>query len=248
MGPGYWIYFLKCGKAIRKCSTRRRKLYPTCLVSSVMADTEPQNFLRCERCSAVTAQTLLFAVESDIEVRDIEGYCSHEWAMYHLFRCDKCAGVSLFLLSPLHSPALEFGELVYPTPANEWLEIPQTVRAAYREAEKVKYHSTVAYVMLARRVLEAIAKERGMTDRTLARALSRLTSKGVIPPLLAEAAALIRTLGNAGAHSGHDDFDGSHVAMIETFLPALLEYLYVTPVTLAGFKSLLLDDDRNRDG
>lgn len=196
-------------------------------------------WLRCERCDTITSHNQQFSIESDVEIRDVESYLFREFAIYRLFLCGRCMGISLFLWSPFHDPGSEFGESVYPPRRNDWSGIPESVRVAYLEAEKVKYHSTIAYVILARRVLAVIARERGITDRSLAQALTRLASEGYVPPSLIEAAALIRSFGNIGAHSIADELDGMHVAMIETFLPALMEHLYVIPSSLIAFKHIL---------
>jgi len=92
---------------------------------------------------------------------------------------------------------------------------------------------------MARKVLEIIAKERGVADRNLSHALSALVAKGEIPPFLAEAVTLIRTFGNAGAHPTGEEVNGLHVEMIEQFLAILVQYLYVAPAALYQFKCLL---------
>jgi Domain of unknown function (DUF4145) len=145
----------------------------------------------------------------------------------------------VYIWSHFHSPHSEFGEQTYPPSVAEESGIPHTVREAYREAERVKQHSNVAYAILARRVLEVIAKERGVSERNLSRAMSVLAIRGEIPPILSEAATLIRTFGNVSAHSSVEKINGMHVEMIEKFLEVLVQYLYVAPAALDGFKSLL---------
>ena len=66
-------------------------------------------------------------------------------------------------------------------------------------------------------------------------------------PMLAEAATLIRTFGNAGAHSPNSEINGLHVEMIEKFLEALIQYVYIAPATLREFK-FVLDIEQEADG
>lgn len=66
-----------------------------------------------------------------------------------------------------------------------------------------------------------------------------MAERGDIPPLLAEAATLIRTFGNAAAHDTASAITGTHTQMIEKFLAVLVEYLYVAPAALREFKFIL---------
>lgn len=193
-------------------------------------------FARCERCDQITKQCVLVYTETEVEYIDVDGCRSYDFGIYRFVRCQRCKDIALFLWSTANEPDSEFGEVVYPQKKEKWVGIPETVRTALIEAEKVKHHSVVAYVIMACRVLESIAVERGLTNRSLARALMRLSENGTIPPLLAEAAEIIRELGNAGAHSSGEQFDGFHIYMIDTFLPLLIDYIYITPVSLSSYK------------
>ena len=204
-----------------------------------MVKAKRQTFLVCVRCGGATVHTLLASEESDYRLCDVEGYFGHEPATYHLFRCDGCTCISLYIWSAFHSPHSEFGEREHPVRFADQAELPAAVRLAYREADRVKNHSNAAYAVLARKVLEVIAKERGISDRNLSRALSMLAEKGAIPPILAEAATLIRIFGNAGAHPGGEEINGWHVEMIDQFLELLVQYLYVAPAALHQFKCFL---------
>lgn len=204
-----------------------------------------QTFLLiCRHCGNATAHTLLCSAESDFRYCDSEGFFSHEPATYSFFRCSGCTEITVYIWSNLHSPQSDFGEPIYPPHVEEEPGIPDVVRVAYREADRVKRHSNSAYAVLARKVLEVIATDRGVTEKNLARSLTVLAERGEIPPLLAEAATLIRLFGNAGAHSSQEKINGIHVQMIEKFLEALVQYLYIAPAALDEFK-ILLDIDAN---
>lgn len=208
-----------------------------------------QTFLPCGRCGMATRHTLLHTQESDFSYCDAEGRFGHEPATFHMFCCDGCTEISLRIWSSLHSPTSEFGERVHPPPVAAEPGIPEVVRAAYREAERVRRQSNVAYAVLARRVLETVVKERGISERNLSKALITMAARGDIPPLLAEATALMRSFGNHAAHCSKEEITGIHVEMIEKFLAALVHYLYVAPAALQEFKYLLeIDSCDSNDG
>jgi Domain of unknown function (DUF4145) len=83
---------------------------------------------------------------------------------------------------------------------------------------------------MVRQVLEVIVREQGIQEPNLFRAISTLSKRGSIPPFLFEAASLLRTLGNAGAHSKDERLNAIHTGMIKWLLTILLEYLYFVPI------------------
>lgn len=209
-----------------------------------MADDERRTFLICCRCGLATIHLLLCSEESDYRYFDADGFYAHEPATYNVFRCDGCTQITMYIWSALHSPGSEFGERTYPEVVAQDPGIPCDIASAYRAAERVKRHSNDAYAIMARKVLELIARDQGVRVRSLSKAMSILAGTGVIPPLLAEAATLIRTFGNTAAHSSEPTLNALHVSLIEKFLHVLIEYVYVAPAALHEFK-VLLDIDSN---
>lgn len=213
-----------------------------------MSSALTQTFLVCGRCDIATVHTLLCTTDSDYEYFDADGYRAVEPATYNVFRCDGCTRISVYIQSAFHSPQSQFGKQDYPVDSVDVPGAPASVRGAYKQAAQVKSHSKVAYVVLARRVLDAIVKDRCPEERNLSLALRSLAAKGDIPPMLAEAAKHIRLLGNMAAHEADRNFNEIHVQMIEKFLDVLVEYLYITPRALQDFKALLdLEGDETDD-
>lgn len=210
-----------------------------------MNEAQRRTFHGCRRCGSATVHTVVCSEESDFRHCDIEGFFHHEPATYSVFRCDGCTEISVYIWSAFHNPESEFGQLIYPPRIGEEPEIPDLVRKAYQEAEAVRWHSNSAYAVLARKVLEIIAKDRGVTEHNLSRSLSVLAERGEIPPLLAKATTLIRTFGNAGAHSSENNITGIHVEMIEQFLEVLMQHIYIAPAALRLFKTLLETEDND---
>jgi Domain of unknown function (DUF4145) len=210
-----------------------------------VSEAQRRTFHGCHRCIGATVHTLICSEESDFRHCDAEGFFHHEPATYSVFRCDGCTEISVYIWSAFHNPESEFGQSIYPPRVAEEAGIPDLVRRAYLEAEALRRHSNSAYVVLARKVLEIIARDRGVTERNLSRSLSVLVERGEIPPLLAEAATFIRIFGNTGAHSSEDNITGIHVEMIEKFLEVLVQYIYVAPAALRDFKTLLEIEDND---
>lgn len=211
-----------------------------------MAKKRRKSFLACPYCNNSTAHTLLCSEYSDFRHYDSEGFLIHEPATFNLFRCNGCIMISMYIWSALHNPYTEFGKLIYPDNGVKECGVPDAVETAYIEADRIKWHSNAGYAVLARKVLEIIVKDRGITARNLANALTVLADRGEIPPLLVEAANLIRIFGNTGAHSSIEKISGTHVQMIEMFLETLIKHIYITPSELKIFK-IMLDVDENNN-
>lgn len=209
-----------------------------------MPEKRISSFVVCDRCGTGTIHSLLCLAESDIEYTDAEGFSMAEPATYRMLQCNGCLRVSLYVWSNLHSPDTEVGERQYPSEPQYCL--PASVQAAYLEARKVKRQSASAYGIMVRRVLEAVSRDRGIKSRSLATSLSELVRKEQMSPQLVEAITIMRTLGNASAHNPDRPMNEHHVAIIERFLDALLEHVYLLSADIDSFKQLEnIDFDEN---
>ena len=204
-----------------------------------MTSGQKKTFLPCSRCNIATIQTALCAVDSDVEYMDADGHSGIEPATYTLFRCDGCTRISLYIHSAFNNPQSEFGEQAFPQTLNDIRGAPTTVQQAYFQAKHIKNTSQVAYAILARRVLDAIAQDKCPGERNLAQALQALAIRGEIPSFLADTMKHIRLFGNAAAHDAAFPISEIHVEMIDSFLEILINHLYVAPASLQEFKLLL---------
>ncbi|MCK5708757.1 MAG: DUF4145 domain-containing protein [Candidatus Aureabacteria bacterium] len=170
-----------------------------------MSNSDKKQVLYCSHCGNTSVQTKL--IEQDY----LESYYSYsdgkeskEPSCFTVTRCETCSGILVYsklLPAPEETWSTLFGEIVYPQENGFNMSIPQNIRKVYQEALKVKNASPTAFVILARRVLEEICKDKSIKSNNLSQALEKLSAQGEIPKILSEAISLIRLVGNAGAHS-----------------------------------------------
>lgn len=200
--------------------------------------------LYCPHCGNTSVQVLLLEqpfVERFYGMNT--GEESAHSAVYNVVRCETCQEVLLYTYISdvyFYSDEDKFGSLVFPKQTAFTEVVPERVRQIYLEAVKVKSISQIAFVILARRVLEEISHERGVKTPNLGKALEELASRGELPPVLAEATSLVRLIGNAGAHASEAKITLPQVWAIDDFLKAIIEYLYVAPSKVAEFKKTVV--------
>jgi hypothetical protein len=88
--------------------------------------------------------------------------------------------------------------------------------------------------VLIRRALEAICADRGITKGCLKSRLDELVRRGEIPLNLIEAATILRSLGNEGAHG--ESISPYTTWVIADFFKAIVEYIYVAPNKVETYK------------
>jgi hypothetical protein len=125
--------------------------------------------------------------------------------------------------------------LVFPRPLRLGIAVPREIAAIYEEAIRIKELAPNAFAVQIRRALEALAANKGIKKGTLQVQLNELAKKGDIPPNLARASDLLRTLGNVGAHASSQSVHPLLAHVIDEFFRAVIEYVYVAPKRLAEF-------------
>ncbi|WP_206430958.1 DUF4145 domain-containing protein [Bifidobacterium samirii] len=116
----------------------------------------------------------------------------------------------------------------------EFKDVPQHISDAASEAYACfSIRSYRAAILMARSVLEACAKDKGVTKGNLASKIDALADDGVISPQIQAEAHEIRYLGNDMAHGdfvepvGMDDADD-----VLGFLATFLDYVYQMPAAI----------------
>ncbi len=169
------------------------------------------------------------------------------WATY---RCDNCHAVSLATSQASkddtvdeRNPAIWIEEEAdtewYPTPpvvvGKEFPDVPQHIAEAASEAYKCRSISAFrAAALLARSVIEAIAKDKGVTQGTLVSKIDELFNQRFIREHIRDGAHEVRFLGNEMAHG---DFISSitdeerELALI--LMSEIIEEVYQSPARIA---------------
>lgn len=200
--------------------------------------------LFCPHCGNTSVQTLLLAQSYTATLYTIPtGEKKQEPAAYNVVRCETCSGVLVYDEGFDFSEfsATPFGNLAYPRQSEFSDAVPEQICTTYEEAVKIKSISSMAFTVLARRVLEEICANQGVTGGNLAQAIKEMAKKGVIPNTLAEASDLVRLVGNAGAHASTLNINALHASAIDDFIKAIIEYPYVAPARIDEFKKTYLN-------
>ena len=94
-----------------------------------------------------------------------------------------------------------------------------------------------AAILLARSVVEAVAKNQGVTDGPLVKKIDALEEQRVISPLMKETAHEIRLVGNEMAHGDFvEAVDEEECDDVLNFMSALLDAVYQQPAKLTRFR------------
>lgn len=169
------------------------------------------------------------------------------------YRCDSCGAASVaktpYDLGADYRHFDECDEYFEGLDADiEWLpatvlgrrfeDVPSFIGDAASEAYACySIRSYRAAILLARSVVEAVAKDRGVTDGPLVEKIDALEAQRVISPLMKDTAHAIRVVGNEMAHG---DFvaavDEEECDDVLNFMSALLDAVYQQPAKLTRFR------------
>ncbi|MGW4227657.1 DUF4145 domain-containing protein [Streptomyces bauhiniae] len=121
----------------------------------------------------------------------------------------------------------------------EFPEVPTEIAATASEAHAcLSINATRAAVALARAVVEATAKAKGITVHGIVAKIERLRDDGIVSPLTAEASHQIRRDGNSIAHGdiGDEPVSVDDAEAILEFMDSLLDEVFQRPAKLNRLK------------
>lgn len=162
--------------------------------------------------------------------------------------CDACGRPSVAQWQDDVPPEFA-GETRDPLPSDQWWpdaaagkefpDVPKPIAAAASEAHLcLSVNALRGACALARAVVEACAKERGITEGRLYSKITALHDKGLIREDIKAAAHEIRHFGNGAAHGDlTDPTSPEEAAAILELMDELLHELYQTPATVARLRS-----------
>lgn len=179
----------------------------------------------CGRCEKPTIIEVLSFWE-DAPGEDDDGWDSHRWT---LGRCISCLQPHVFLqfddvLKEDWEPVIQ----AFPVPqAGLSHEVPQSMREIYDEAQRcMSARAYTGAVLLARRLVEAIANDQEGKGPTLHHKLEDLRERGVLDRRLYQWSSLVREIGNEGAHQTSQAVPREDATEVLAFAEALADYLY----------------------
>ena len=121
----------------------------------------------------------------------------------------------------------------------QFFDVPGHIAKAASEAHRCRSIGAImSAVLMARTVVEAIAKEKGVTTGSLFQKIDELGNIGAIKPFTVETAHVIRTFGNDMAHGDisvpltNEDAEG-----VLDFMDELLNEVFQNPAKLAALKA-----------
>ena len=194
-------------------------------------DTRDNQVIKCPHCGNQTAQKLA-SILTGYELIDFDaGQEIVTEDYYFTVQCSTCREVSL-LSSWEHSdnPSdLSEAVVLYPFKKIFRDPVPTAVAKIYDEAKKVEKISPTAFAILGRKVIESITDDKKAKGKDLQEKIADLSSKNIIPSVLSKMSEAIRVLGNLGAHDANVTIDSAEAIILDEFMVAFIEYVYVAP-------------------
>lgn len=120
-------------------------------------------------------------------------------------------------------------------------DVPQHIADAASEAHKSRSISNLkSAILMARTVVEATAKNKGITKGTLFDKIDELHKQGLVQELTKQTAHGIREFGNDMAHGDIEvPVDPLDADMVLEFMDALLGEVFQTPAKLAALQAAI---------
>ncbi len=212
----------------------------------------------CRGCGNRTSHIRLFthSINVSVGINPSDGEEVFTELLYLLFECRTCNGLSLKNFFPDevdYSPGgLDFDYINYLYPSIKTFsdadEVPTILKTVIEEANKVKPVSSMAYLILVRKALEEICRDKGFTDEheKLSVKVTKLISKENLPKVFADASHKLRIFGNKGAHDSSIKVGREDIKLIEEFIFALIEYIYIIPNKLSKLNDALEKQNKTK--
>lgn len=204
----------------------------------------------CEKDAHLTAHgDVVHYATDDAALRGLQG----------AYICDNCRALSIAraeveaisMQAPAGSP-ISYGHHLESSPGLEWLpihasgeafpDVPAEIAEAANEAHRcASIGARRAAIMLARAVIEATAKDRGITKGVLQRKIEQMFEGQIIREHIRDAAHGIRDIGNEMAHGDPSrpavtDLD---VALTLDLMGEILNEVFQSPAKIKQYAALI---------
>lgn len=195
---------------------------------------EHDDTIRCFHCGNIVPMKL---VGRDVSTWDEgEPYIGvEEWSFYMCPTCKEPTLICYYWQQNDKEITSPIGRSVmYPDNLFDDRSIPEAIRNAYMAAAATKSLDNSVSLLAWRRVLELTCKDLGAVGDSLNAKIIDLSNKGIFPASLTDASDLIRSLGNAGAHSDELSEKWMNLSDVELLVKYILEYVYTLPQKISA--------------
>ena len=152
-------------------------------------DVHTLSFFRCDGCHAIVGYKTYYADAVDIEEAE---KLDKKWVLEKDdCESDSCFKTHAYLIYSTRQKASDRTLSEY---------VPDRIKDLYDRALKVKGIEPNSFVVHIRHALETVCVDQGAKSGNLKDKLTKLSERGVFPPLVAQIANEIRLIGNDGAH------------------------------------------------
>lgn len=196
----------------------------------------------CGHCGNKTPHNLLSETNANERIEYKEQTFVDVQSQYSITKCGTCNQVSIFSRWDIdHEDTKDLNLAVRVYPPNKYLSsgVPEKISDGYKEAYKLLKISPKAYVILIRRALELMCKDKDAQGRDLNDKIKDLAQRGIIPSLFLDMGHLIRQIGNTGAHGDNLNLDKFDLDLINDFFLALIEFVYIAPLKIERVRKRL---------
>lgn len=213
-----------------------------------------KNIIMCGHCGNTTAMSCLYE-------KEFQGSFYHPDPMhtevtthtiYKMLLCPVCRRISLIkcywdsLMEEFTPEELEDEiSILYPTPINDYPEVPTKVNRAFQVALRSRYLDPTLCMVALRRTLEMICKDKGFNGGNLNAKLKSMTESGLLPSVFNEASHIMRKLGNAAAHGDDIEYSDAQAEEAIMFMENIINYIYVIPEKINRIQSKYSTEKQN---
>lgn len=181
------------------------------------------NLLNLERCPHCSVDQPHLSHASTIQTADYAGANQRRWSMY---KCNRCGGV---VTAWSHENSTEIQDM-YPSPLTVEETIPDRAKE-YLEQAISSINAPAGAVMLAASSVDAMLKDKGLTDGNLYSRINTAVQENLITESMSQWAHEVRLDANDQRHADNESSlpTTADARKLIDFVQALGAFLYVLP-------------------
>lgn len=186
----------------------------------------------CPHCRKLATQRLAGWAPYTASFWAPNGANIEEPGVKYMATCNECGQIILYDdpgESLSEADDYQSATICYPTMEWRHSSVPSVVREAYETAMQFQAGEPSAFVSRALNVLKSVCDDKGVDGQTLRDRIRRLSDRGEIPGVLANAAECLIFKVEGPALSAVQQIHGAHVELFDELVKAMIEHVYVVP-------------------